>query len=75
MAELGDKTMLTVVFLTTAPNFDPLGIFLGAILALSVVNGIGVFFGETMTKSSFKDFLEPVSGILFILIGILIWFY
>ncbi|MFX1511034.1 MAG: TMEM165/GDT1 family protein [Promethearchaeota archaeon] len=70
LAELGDKTMLMGAGLAT--QFDPLGVFIGAILALTFVNAIGVFAGEQVAKKIPKSRIEILSGLLFVLIGIVI---
>lgn len=72
LAELGDKTMLTAIALTSTPHMVALGVFVGGSLALMIVNGIGIFFGHTIMKTSFKDYLEPVSGGLFIVLAFII---
>ena len=71
-AELGDKTMLMGVGLAT--QFDPIGVFIGAIMALSLVNGVGVFFGDKIAKKIPRKTIGIISGLLFILTGILILF-
>ncbi|MFX0126147.1 MAG: TMEM165/GDT1 family protein [Candidatus Hodarchaeota archaeon] len=72
LAELGDKTMLMGVGLAT--QFDPWGVFFGAILALSLVNGIGVYAGEKVAKKLPRDKINLFSGILFVVLGLLILF-
>ncbi|MHA1228509.1 MAG: TMEM165/GDT1 family protein, partial [Candidatus Hodarchaeales archaeon] len=47
-AELGDKTMLMSLGLATQLN--PIGVFLGALLALAIVNFIGVFAGDRIAQ-------------------------
>ena len=70
IAELGDKTMLMGAGLAT--QFDPLGVFMGALAALTVVNGLGVFLGEKMANRIPKRQLGLLSGFLFIGTGILV---
>lgn len=74
LAELGDKTMLTAIALTTTPQMVFLGVLIGASLALIVVNSIGIFFGHSIMKTSFKEYVEPISGGLFIVIAIVLIF-
>lgn len=69
-AELGDKTMLMGAGLVT--QFDPLGVFMGALAALTLVNGLGVFLGEKMANRIPKRQLGLLSGFLFIGTGILV---
>ncbi|MFX1534811.1 MAG: TMEM165/GDT1 family protein [Promethearchaeota archaeon] len=70
LAELGDKTMLMGTGLAT--QLDPLGVFLGAILALAIVNGIGVFAGEKIAKKIPRDKIDFLSGLLFVVLGAII---
>ncbi len=74
LAELGDKTMVTAIALTATPQMIFLGVLIGASLALIVVNSIGIFFGHSIMKTSFKEFVEPVSGGLFIIIAFVLIF-
>ena len=69
-AELGDKTMLMGLGLAT--QFDPLGVFTGAILALAFVNGIGVFAGEKIARKIPRRIIGLFSGLLFLITGLLI---
>ena len=70
LAELGDKTMLMGVGLAT--QFDPWGVFLGAVIALALVNGIGVYAGEKVATKIPRDKINFLSGLLFLLIGLVI---
>ena len=70
VAELGDKTMIMSLGLAT--TYEPVGVFTGAILALIIVNGFGVFAGDKIAKIIPKQTLAYASGILFIIMGILI---
>lgn len=72
LAELGDKTMLSGIALTT--QFDPIGVFIGALLALTIVNSFGIFFGEKISKKLPTEKIELFSYFLFILVGILLIF-
>lgn len=70
LAELGDKTMLMGLGLAT--QFDPLGVFIGAIIALSVVNAIGVFVGDRIARKLPITILGIISGFLFLITGFFI---
>ncbi len=72
LAELGDKTMLMGMGLSTQLN--PIGVFFGALSALIIVNGIGVFAGDSIAKIIPRKGLTILSGFLFILIGIFLLF-
>jgi putative Ca2+/H+ antiporter (TMEM165/GDT1 family) len=72
-AELGDKTMIMSLGLAT--TYNPFGVFTGALLALALVNGIGVFAGDKIAKYIPKRTLAFGSGILFIIMGLLIFLF
>ena len=69
-AELGDKTMIMSLGLAT--TYNPFGVFAGALLALALVNGIGVFAGDKIAKYVPKRTLAFGSGFLFIVMGLII---
>jgi putative Ca2+/H+ antiporter (TMEM165/GDT1 family) len=69
-AELGDKTMIMALGLAT--TYNPIGVFIGAVLALTLVNGIGVFAGDKIAARVPQEKLVIFSGLLFIIMGILI---
>lgn len=75
LAEIGDKTMLTAMTLSTIPDSNPLGVFLGSSLALVIVNLSGIYFGEQITKFKISEYLDLICGILFVTIGIVIGFF
>ncbi|MFX1515051.1 MAG: TMEM165/GDT1 family protein [Promethearchaeota archaeon] len=72
LAELGDKTMLMGVGLAT--QFDPLGVLFGAVLALSLINGIGVYTGDKVAKKLPREKINLISALLFVVLGFLILF-
>ncbi len=69
-AELGDKTMIMTLGLAT--TYDPIGVFIGAVLALTLINGVGVFVGDKIADRIPRQKLVIISGLLFIIMGILI---
>ncbi|MBM7582337.1 putative Ca2+/H+ antiporter (TMEM165/GDT1 family) [Caldicoprobacter guelmensis] len=71
IAELGDKTQLTVFTLATQHK-DPLPVFLGASLALVVVTLLGSFLGGVITRYIPTYYLRLLAGLLFVGIGIFI---
>jgi putative Ca2+/H+ antiporter (TMEM165/GDT1 family) len=73
LAELGDKTQLAVISLTTE-TARPLGVFLGAIAALSVVTLIGVFFGHLIHQWVPASVLRKVAASVFIVVGLVMFF-
>ena len=72
LAELGDKTMLSGIALTT--QFDPIGVFIGALSALTFVNAFGIFFGEKLSQKLPTEKIEIISYFLFILVGLILLF-
>lgn len=73
LAELGDKTMIMVIGLTT--QVDITGVLIGAIAALAAVNLIGVVAGDRIARFLPQDKLELIGTGLFIMTGLMIiWF-
>lgn len=69
LSELGDKTQLAIISLT-ATKHKPLNIWLGATIALCILNLIAVYVGGILTKFLSKEYLKYSSGIFFIIIGL-----
>jgi putative Ca2+/H+ antiporter (TMEM165/GDT1 family) len=70
LAEFGDKTQFMVIALT-AQYSDPVFVFIGAILALALIVGIGVVLGKKLSEKVSTKWIELGSGVLFIVIGII----
>ena len=70
LAELGDKTQLTALALTTANKGGAVSVFLGSALALAATSAIAVFGGEIISRYIPEKWLNLSSAILFIIIGI-----
>jgi putative Ca2+/H+ antiporter (TMEM165/GDT1 family) len=73
LAELGDKTQLAAILMTSKTG-RPSSVFLGAIVALSLVTLIGVVFGEGLISIIPHDVLKKGAALAFILIGVLMFF-
>ena len=73
VAELGDKTQLAVINMTCRHQ-RPWAVFLGATLALALVTLLGVVGGQLVTRVVPTQILSKVSAVLFVLLGILMWF-
>lgn len=71
LAELGDKTQLSLLLLSTKTR-NHLQLLLGALLAFLIVDGIAVLFCSWVTNLLPVKTLKIVSGIIFIIIGIMI---
>ena len=69
VAELGDKTQLAVAGLGSTS--DPLAVWLGATLALTLTSALGVLAGRTIMQRISVNLLHKISGGLFILLGLL----
>lgn len=73
LAELGDKTQLAVIMLTSEHQ-SPWSVFLGASVALCLVTLIGVVFGQAVTAVIPAELLRKVASGLFVVLGLLMWF-
>jgi putative Ca2+/H+ antiporter (TMEM165/GDT1 family) len=73
LAELGDKTQLAVITLTSKEH-KPLPIFLGASIALACVTLLGVVGGEALMRVIPADLLRKLSAGAFVVMGLLMWF-
>ncbi|HLE81952.1 MAG TPA: TMEM165/GDT1 family protein [Dehalococcoidia bacterium] len=73
VAELGDKTQLTVITLV-ARNQNPVPVFLGAVIALALVTLLGVVFGQAITQLIPETLLHKGVAVAFVAIGALLWF-
>lgn len=70
LAELGDKTQLAVITMTSKTS-AAFSVFLGAALALVLVTAIGVLFGSFITQYVPAEWLQRIVAVAFIAIGIL----
>jgi putative Ca2+/H+ antiporter (TMEM165/GDT1 family) len=71
LAELGDKTQVAVILLTA--NYSaPIPVLLGALLGFAVVVAVGVLIGREIGKRVDTKWIVLVSGILFIVIGVIV---
>jgi putative Ca2+/H+ antiporter (TMEM165/GDT1 family) len=71
LAEFGDKTQVAVILLTA--NYGaPLAVLLGAVLGFAVVVAFGVLVGKEIGKRVETKWIVLVSGILFIVIGVIV---
>lgn len=67
VSELGDKTQLSVV--TMSLSQSPLGVWLGASLALIFTSALGVWLGKTVLARVNPVWLHRASGGLFLLMA------
>ncbi len=68
MAELGDKTQLSVISLSC--NYKWQHVFVGAMLAFLVVDGVSVAIGGTLLTLVPLSIVQIASGVVFIIFGV-----
>ncbi len=69
LAEMGDKTQLTTITLSSSTN-KPVAVFLGSSSALILATLLGALAGGSIA-SLIPDFiLKLISGIVFLILGI-----
>lgn len=69
LAELGDKTQLTLIMLALTTGL-PLQVFIGSAIAFGLINGVGVFLGDKLFKKLPERALRMVASIMFSIFGI-----
>lgn len=69
LAELGDKTQLTVIALSA--RYDRKKVFSGVVLAFALVTGLGVLMGEGILRLIPENYIKILAGLLFIVFGII----
>ena len=69
LAEMGDKTQLTTITLSSTTN-KPLAVFIGSSLALISATLLGALAGGSIANLIPAFLLKLLSGIVFIIIGI-----
>jgi putative Ca2+/H+ antiporter (TMEM165/GDT1 family) len=70
IAEFADKTQLAIFSFASSSKGKWI-VFLGAVIALSVSSLLAVLFGEALSKIIPQKTLKIISGVIFIIIGIL----
>jgi putative Ca2+/H+ antiporter (TMEM165/GDT1 family) len=70
LAELGDKTQLAIFLLSTKTN-KYLPLLMGVIIAFLIVDGVAILIGGWVANIVSYNLLKIISGILFILLGLL----
>ena len=69
LAEIGDKTQLTTITLSSTTN-KPLAVFIGSSLALISATLLGVLAGGSIANLIPAYLLKLISGIVFLILGI-----
>jgi putative Ca2+/H+ antiporter (TMEM165/GDT1 family) len=73
VAELGDKTQLSVITLTSK-TAEPVKVFIGAACALVLVTLLGVLLGEVLVRFVPVEIIKKIAAAAFVVIGILMFF-
>ena len=68
LAEMGDKTQLTTITLSSSTN-KPLAVFIGSSLALILATLLGALAGGSIANLIPAFLLKLLSGIVFLFIG------
>ena len=69
LAEMGDKTQLTTITLSSTTN-KPLAVFIGSSIALILATLLGALAGGSISNLIPAFLLKLLSGIVFLFIGI-----
>ena len=69
LAEIGDKTQLTTITLSSTTN-KPLAVFVGSSIALILATLLGALAGGSIANLIPDFLLKLLSGIVFLIIGI-----
>ena len=70
LAEMGDKTQLTTITLSSTTN-KPLAVFIGSSIALILATLLGALAGGSIANLIPAFLLRVISGIVFLIIGII----
>ena len=69
LAEMGDKTQLTTITLSSTTN-KPIAVFIGSSIALILATLLGALAGGSIANLIPEFLLKLLSGIVFLIIGI-----
>ena len=70
IAELGDRTQFTTIFLATAPGFSFPGLLAGTLLGHALVTWLAVGAGRLIGRRVDERLLYRLSGVLFVIFGL-----
>jgi len=71
--ELGDKTQIAVI--TLSAEYDaPIQVFLGVMLAFSLLTALGVVFGKVISRYISGRYIKIGASLIFVVFGILFIF-
>ncbi|BAS58550.1 MULTISPECIES: TMEM165/GDT1 family protein [Leptolyngbya] len=75
LAELGDKSQLAAIALSSNSNNSPKAIFLGTVAALVLASFIGVILGEGTAQLLPTKWTKIIAAIGFLILAVrLLWF-
>ncbi len=69
LAEMGDKTQLTTITLSSTTN-KPLAVFVGSSIALILATLLGALAGSSIANLIPAFILKLLSGIVFLFLGV-----
>ncbi len=72
LAELGDKTQIATFLFATEKGFSKFVVFLASSSALITTSAIAVILGDLLSKYVSPNIIKTVSGVVFIVLGVLI---
>lgn len=72
LSEWGDKTQIASALFAT--KYNPFYVFIGVMLALSLLSFLAILFGKVIAKKVKKQVINKISGIVMIIIGLLFFF-
>lgn len=70
IGELGDKTQLTSMTIAMEANY-PFVVLMGSILGMLIVGCLGIIVGTSLTKRVPSFIIKIISGLIFIVFGII----
>jgi putative Ca2+/H+ antiporter (TMEM165/GDT1 family) len=70
VGELGDKTQLTALTLSSTSKY-PIAILMGTVTGMLVISGIGIIVGIVLGKKIPQSFIKYISGFVFIIFGVI----
>jgi putative Ca2+/H+ antiporter (TMEM165/GDT1 family) len=68
LTEWGDKTQIAAAIFAT--QYDGIFVFIGTMIALTILTLIAIFFGKIISKRLNKKIINKIAGIIFIILGI-----
>jgi Ca2+/H+ antiporter, TMEM165/GDT1 family len=68
MCEMGDKTQIASGLFAT--KFNPILVFIGVMLALTIVSLMAIFLGSYITKKIDRKKISYIAGSIFLIIGL-----